>query len=756
MNDIKNNRYPGTKSFTEAQKHLFYGREQEQMALLKQIRFHQMVVLYSKSGLGKTSLLNASVVPSIIAAHKTTVFPTRFTAWTSHTLPIEMPVNKMLNVLMPTAHSILETINDNTLWVALKTRQLITHQNHFLWVFDQFEELFTYPDAAIDAFKMQLAELLWSGLPHRFQNHLQELNLSEAALDIIYEPATVKVLFAIRADRMHLLDRLSDVLPDILRHCFELKALTEPMARQAIVAPARAIGDFASLPFEYDDAALQNIIQFLCDEDGLIEAIQLQTLCQAFEQTIKAPDLRIGVAHTQPKRLAVLIDQYYHTRLLDPCISDPKMAQRIIEDELVTVSSEGKAVRVTLPELYLQSKFESSTLKSVLDALVNVHLLRREVGVRGGDTYELAHDRLIEPVLEAKQVRLEFEQAEQQKKQAQELAHAARQVKAAYAGIALITTLLVTVVILFFYVQRAKTKAEIAEQNALSVLDKIYFYKNEFGLAYESSNNKYGFIDKNLNTKIKFKYNTALPFDQDGFAVVTRKNAHNIDTNFLIDTIGIEYQLATNIQQLDSNTIALDLRGRNLRKIPEKVFQQPQLKILLINNNNIDSLDRHIGLLRHLIYLDLSGNQLSKLPTSIGLLENLEYLDLNRNSIEKLPNEIGQLKNLKYLDLRKNLITHLPSTIGELQNLEVFVPSYTWLAEIPNEIGQLKNLRKLYLSYTSLKKLPDVIGELPKLEYLDLQFEEPISLSPTICNWKNIKQIRIFANISLPDCLKRI
>ena len=55
------NRYPGTQPFTAEQKDLFYGRKQETDDLMKLIRFQQMVVLYGKSGLGKSSLLNTKI-----------------------------------------------------------------------------------------------------------------------------------------------------------------------------------------------------------------------------------------------------------------------------------------------------------------------------------------------------------------------------------------------------------------------------------------------------------------------------------------------------------------------------------------------------------------------------------------------------------------------------------------------------------------------------------------------------------------------
>lgn len=445
------NRYPGTQPFTAEQKDLFYGRKQETDDMMKRIRFQQMVVLYGKSGLGKSSLLNASIKPKVEASNIAEVFAVRFNAWTEGA---ETPLSKTASAFLssgkfqtspnlsdasPTFNT-LEPIADGTLWYAAKARQIATEKQRFLLVFDQFEELFTYPDAAIQEFKESLAELMRAGLPKRIEENIKNLALSDDDLDTLYETADIKVLFAIRSDRMHLLDKLSDVLPDILRHCYELKALIEDDAKEAMTIPASLTGDFDVPPFTYTEGGLKNILSFLKDEDGRVEAIQLQTLCQAFERTIKREGQSITAADTPEDKLKAIIDDYYQTQLHHESITDTTTAHRLIEDELVIETGDNKGVRVTLHELSILVKFaqkdknetdERHRLKHLLDALVNVHLLRREVGSRGGDTYELSHDRLIEPVLKSKKVYLEEKKKqeiiEERRREIEELEKAIRQ-----------------------------------------------------------------------------------------------------------------------------------------------------------------------------------------------------------------------------------------------------------------------------------------------------------------------------------------
>src|SRR5215213_4630600 len=62
---IRRNPFPGLRPFDEAEAHLFFGREQEIVALLgRMMRQHFLAVLGS-SGCGKSSLIKAGLIPSL-------------------------------------------------------------------------------------------------------------------------------------------------------------------------------------------------------------------------------------------------------------------------------------------------------------------------------------------------------------------------------------------------------------------------------------------------------------------------------------------------------------------------------------------------------------------------------------------------------------------------------------------------------------------------------------------------------------------
>jgi Leucine rich repeat len=275
-----------------------------------------------------------------------------------------------------------------------------------------------------------------------------------------------------------------------------------------------------------------------------------------------------------------------------------------------------------------------------------------------------------------------------------------------------------------------KTKAQAAEALRIRVLNMLNFYDGKFGLAYDKESQNYGFIDKDLNTKINFKYVQALPFDYTGFAKV---KIFGID--YLIDSTGIEYKLATEPYQLNSSITALDLRNIGLDEISPSVLflKYEQLKILLLNINQLSSLPPEFGKLTNLISVHLSGNQLRSLPAEFGKLTNLTSLDLTDNQLSSLPIEFGKLTNLTSLGLSMNQLSSLPPEFGKLTNLTSLDLSMNQLSSLPPEFGKLTNLTSLNLSVNPLSSLSAEIGKLTNLTSLSLNSNR-LSILPTEFN----------------------
>lgn len=286
----------------------------------------------------------------------------------------------------------------------------------------------------------------------------------------------------------------------------------------------------------------------------------------------------------------------------------------------------------------------------------------------------------------------------------------------------------------------ALAKADSALNLANNIIDAFYFYKDSFALAYKAG--AYGFINKKGEAVIDYQYDAALPFDDPGYAQVNKDNV-----TYLIDTKGVEYQLATELNQLDTHIVALDLRHKKLDTLPMVILENPQLKILLLSSNGFTRLPEELGKLKNLQTLDLVANQLTSLPESMGQLSNLQILYLYHNQLTSLPESIGQLSNLKDLDLKGNQLISLPESISKLSNLQNLYLSVIQLKSLPESIGKLSNLQTLDLSGNQLTSLPAELKNLRNLQTLYLNSNKLINLPVWLKDLKRLQRLDLKFNL---------
>ncbi|MCB9274629.1 MAG: hypothetical protein H6564_11355 [Lewinellaceae bacterium] len=411
----KQYRYPGAQPFRTSQKHIFFGREQDIRSFYQFLQLEKLVVLYSRSGLGKSSILNAGIIPMLLDKGEWGPIPVRFGSFSY--VKEEGPLQEAIDSVKKEVPqvSFLERLlpDDHSLWAYLKKRQLAyPEQKGFILLFDQFEELFTYPAAEITAFKKGLAEALHTALPQRYLDLIEaqlsggEAILSAQEMELLHQPFGLKVVLAIRSDRMHLLNELRDHLPGILSHNYELGPLSRQSAEDAIINPAyQKEGNFLSPPFDYQDEAIEKILAYLTkDNVQEIESFQLQLLCQSLER--KAIREKISLIENRHiSNLENLYENYYENQI--KALDSPAerlAARRLIEEGLIFEEEER---RLILYEGQIKKEFDVAP--ELLAKLVDSHLIRAEPSLRGGFVYELSHDTLVGPILRAKKKRLEEE-----------------------------------------------------------------------------------------------------------------------------------------------------------------------------------------------------------------------------------------------------------------------------------------------------------------------------------------------------------
>lgn len=434
-------RYPGLNSFRADEQAIFYGRSRETTELLRLVRSEQMVTLFSKSGLGKSSLLCAGLFPQLT---ETGMLPIRIRMQQEKTEPDAAGIKSPIFIVMDEYRqqvgqayekaeidkpvtSAPHAIDQARLWEQVKVLPLVNRAIPVL-VFDQFEEFFAYPLADQKEFASQLAELMHDQAPARIINWLLDLPTNEQTPEAIawsQQPA-VKCVFAIRFDRLGAMHSLKAYIPLILRNRFELGPLTKANAQEALEKPAQQkqhTGPFTTADFKYHDEVLSNILTALTErksQDGdqiqqgdEVEGSQLQIVCQFIESEQKKKfqsivDSKVIKDQKEVKRILV---KFYRTQLAKAGnVTDQTAAANVLENELI---EGGRRVWLSkLRMMRLLGSFDDAYKLQIIKRLQDARLIRSET-TQLGETYELSHDTLIEPIEKSKKIRLAWQQRRQ-------------------------------------------------------------------------------------------------------------------------------------------------------------------------------------------------------------------------------------------------------------------------------------------------------------------------------------------------------
>ena len=162
------------------------------------------------------------------------------------------------------------------------------------------------------------------------------------------------------------------------------------------------------------------------------------------------------------------------------------------------------------------------------------------------------------------------------------------------------------------------------------------------------------------------------------------------------------------------------------------------------------------------VELALFSNGLSgTLPSELGVLSHLVFLNLGNNLriVGQIPPELGNLSSLRWLDLSRNQLSgEIPAELGNLTNLQRLNLSQNWQlggfsGGIPPELGSLSDLQSLNLSYSQLSgEIPPELGSLSNLRWLDLSDNQLTGGIPAALGKLTYLQGRLFGN-SLSGCI---
>jgi WD40 repeat protein len=400
------NRYPGTRSFddTEVDQIVFFGRSQEVYEVLHQLLTTNLLVLYGKSGLGKTSLLRAGLFPEL-RHHDLLPLPVRLNDQQRPPLTLFFEaIEKQCR-----DYDIDYTPGDtSSLWEFFKTALFFRGPDLLtpVLVLDQFEELFTLQhDARRAVIVNELADISSTRIPEHIRAKRRE------GIDLPYSdrPPDVKILLSLREDDLGALEELTGKIPGILEQRYRLQAFDENRARQALEEPARVDGKnvFATQPFRYEEETIDQIITFLKGRSGIIEPFQLQILCQHIEDQVHQDqergqrDVRVDETYLGgTTSMEQVLQNFYETTVKQVTPQRQyKRARELCEEGLI--SQQGRRLPLEETEIINTYGVDMATLNTLVDR----RLLRREPRLESV-FYEISHDIMAQQVAKSRRFRI--------------------------------------------------------------------------------------------------------------------------------------------------------------------------------------------------------------------------------------------------------------------------------------------------------------------------------------------------------------
>ena len=374
------NPYIGPRPFAAGDHNRFFGRDQEIEEITSHLYASRVLVLYAESGAGKTSLLNAGVLPELAAdfnvlpvARVSGAVAQGIDTATIGNLAVHHALSawsRKYPTVDPASMSLTEAVSAAT--AAEVTRPALI-------VFDQFEELFTgFADRAADrsGFFTQLGDCLRAN-------------------------PSIKVLLSLREDFLGEFNaHAAQLFIDYRHRRYRLERLREKAARQAVLDPL----PHGDPPRRFDEGVVDQLVRELLQVrlagqsqplvGEFVEPVQLQVVCETLWDNLSPNIEVITKKHAQEFGDVTEALTAFYTSALERATRGVRGRESKIRNFFDNYLITEAGTRGTVVEGDTKT---GGLPNEVIGTLEDAHVVRAEES-RGARWYELTHDRLIEPV----------------------------------------------------------------------------------------------------------------------------------------------------------------------------------------------------------------------------------------------------------------------------------------------------------------------------------------------------------------------
>jgi tetratricopeptide (TPR) repeat protein len=404
----------GLVSYTEETRGYFHGREEEGAELGRRVQRKLLTILFGQSGLGKTSILQAGLVPRLRPEGFCPVY-VRLDYDPSSPPPSEQ-IKRAVFRATAAAGAWTQTgsaVTGETLWEFLHHRDDVLKDANGrtlipILIFDQFEEIFTLAQSddagrrRAQEFLADLADLVENRPPVALEARIDRDEADAAKFD--FARADYRILISLREDYLAHLEGLKGQMPSVTQNRMRLARMTGAQAVDAVRTPA---------PHLVGEAVAEAVVRFVAGGAELshaeVEPSLLSLICRELNNTRLAQ----GQAEISANLLAgsrdTILSEFYERTLAD----QPAGVRIFIEDEMLTESG----YRESVAEERVRKAFAAAgAAPDALAKLVDRRLLRVEdrLDLR---RVEITHDVLCSVVGASRTVRHEREALEESKRQ---------------------------------------------------------------------------------------------------------------------------------------------------------------------------------------------------------------------------------------------------------------------------------------------------------------------------------------------------
>ncbi len=380
--------YVGPRSFGAGER--LYGRDREAQELCDLLISERIVLLHSPSGAGKTSLVQARLIP-MLAEREFTVLPVMRVSQEPPAALAAGANRYLLSLLLSLQRDLpaaqqrpVEELAGVSLGEMLAA--MPGQRDGQVLIFDQFEEILTIDPTNAAAKRAFFAQV---GAALRDRSRW--------------------ALFSMREEYIAALEPYLRPVPTRLACTFRLDLLESEAAAMAIARPAQERGvafepgtiaglvnDLRLVRVQHADGRVENV------PGQYVEPVQLQVVCQRLWKTwarrfVEGPpeaEPSIGAADIAAMGdVSTALEAYYDESVAEVCVATgtPERAVRDWFDSQLII---GRGLR---NQLLKDQDSTGGLANTTISKLIDTYLVRAEER-RSLTWYELSHDRLVEPV----------------------------------------------------------------------------------------------------------------------------------------------------------------------------------------------------------------------------------------------------------------------------------------------------------------------------------------------------------------------